>query len=175
MSTPNNRRRDPGGFGGETLMLLVLIIVVVGGLVVTNVAVRLGAQLDGTAAELPSDPFALTLGLILGRVAWPASATWIVAVLGAVLLVLTVLVIVGVVRYRKGRTRVDRASSYMGRGKDVAGLSRQNAVASAERLRVEGVDGKPVLGVPIGKTVGGMPLWGTWEGHAHRHLGAAYR
>ncbi len=59
MSTPNNRRRDPGGFGGETLMLLVLIVVVVGGLVVTNVAVRLGAQLDGTAAELPSDPFGL--------------------------------------------------------------------------------------------------------------------
>ena len=163
MSTPNNRRRDPGGFGGETLMLLVLIVVVVGGLIVTNVAVRLGAQLDGTAAELPSDPFGLTLGLILGRVAWPASATWIVAVLGAVLLVLTVLVIVAVVRYRKGRTRVDRASSYMGRGKDVAGLSRQNAVASAERLGVKGVDGKPVLGVPIGKTVGGMPLWGTWE------------
>ncbi|SDO27828.1 hypothetical protein SAMN04487848_0164 [Microbacterium sp. ru370.1] len=145
MSTPNNRRRDPGGFGGETLMLLVLVVVVVGGLVVTNVAVRLGAQLDGTAAEPPSDPFGLTLGVILARVAWPASAIWIVAVLGAILLVLTVLVIVGVVRHRKGRTRVDRASSYMGRGKDVAGLSRQNAVESAERLGAKDVDGKSVL------------------------------
>jgi type IV secretory pathway TraG/TraD family ATPase VirD4 len=158
VSPSNNRRRDPGGFGAETLMLLVLIAVVVGGLVLTNVAVRLGAQLDGTAAELPADPFALTFGLVLGRVPWPASATWIIAVFGAVLLALAVLAILGVVRYRKGRTRVDRASTYMGRGKDVEGLSKRNAQAQAARLGVTGS-----LGVPIGKTLGQMPLYGTWE------------
>jgi type IV secretory pathway TraG/TraD family ATPase VirD4 len=158
MSTPNNRRRDPGGFGAETLMLLVGIGGVVAGIVVLNVAVRLGHQLDGSGVELPSDPFAFTLGVILGRVPWPASATWIVAVLLAIVLALVVLAIVGVVRYRKGRTRVDRASSYMGRGKDVEGLSKRNAQAQATRLGVTGS-----LGVPIGKTLGQMPLYGTWE------------
>jgi type IV secretory pathway TraG/TraD family ATPase VirD4 len=158
MSTPNNRRRDPGGFGAETLMLLVGIGGVVAAIVVLNVAVRLGHQLDETGVELPSDPFAFTLGVILGRVPWPASATWIVAVLLAIVLALVVLAIVGVVRYRKGRTRVDRASSYMGRGKDVEGLSRRNAQAQATRLGVTGS-----LGVPIGKTLGQMPLYGTWE------------
>lgn len=158
MSTPNNRRRDPGGFGAETLMLLVGIGGALAAMVVLNVAVRLGHQIDATGVELPSDPFTFTLGVILGRVPWPASATWIVAVLLAIVLILIVLAIVGVVRYRKGRTRVDRASSYMGRGKDVEGLSKRNAQAQATRL---GVDGS--LGVPIGKTLGQMPLYGTWE------------
>jgi hypothetical protein len=117
MSTPNNRRRDPGGFGAETMMLLVGIGGVVAAIVVLNVAVRLGHQLDGTGVELPSDPFAFTLGVVMGRVPWPASATWIVIVLLAIVLALVVLAIIGVVRYRKGRTRVDRASSYMGRGR----------------------------------------------------------
>jgi len=158
MSTPNNRRRDPGGFGAETMMLLVGIGGVVATIVVLNVAVRLGHQLDGTGVELSSDPFAFTLGVVMGRVPWPASATWIVIVLLAVVLALVVLAIVGVVRYRKGRTRVDRASSYMGRGKDVEGLSKRNAQAQATRLGVTGS-----LGVPIGKTLGQMPLYGTWE------------
>lgn len=158
MSTPNNRRRDPGGFGAETMMLLVGIGGVVAAIVVLNVAVRLGHQLDGTGVELPTDPFAFTLGVVMGRVPWPASATWIVIVLLAVVLALVVLAIIGVVRYRKGRTRVDRASSYMGRGKDVEGLSKRNAQAQATRLGVTGS-----LGVPIGKTLGQMPLYGTWE------------
>lgn len=158
MSTPNNRRRDPGGLGGETLLLLIVVLGAVAAIVVLNVAVRLGHQLDGTGVELPSDPFAFTLGVILGRVPWPASATWIVIVLLAIVLALVVLAIVGVVRYRKGRTRVDRASSYMGRGKDVEGLSKRNAQAQATRLGVTGS-----LGVPIGKTLGQMPLYGTWE------------
>lgn len=158
MSTPNNRRRDPGGFGAETMMLLVGIGGVVAAIVVLNVAVRLGHQLDGTGVELPSDPFAFTLGVVMGRVPWPASATWIVIVLLAIVLALVVLAIIGVVRYRKGRTRVDRASSYMGRGKDVEGLSKRNAQAQATRLGVTGS-----LGVPIGKTLGQMPLYGTCE------------
>ncbi|ODU78731.1 MAG: conjugal transfer protein [Microbacterium sp. SCN 71-21] len=158
MTTPNNRRRDPGGFGAETMMLLVGIGGVVAAIVVLNVAVRLGHQIDGTGVELPSDPFAFTLGVVMGRVPWPASATWIVIVLLAVVLALVVLAIIGVVRYRKGRTRVDRASSYMGRGKDVEGLSKRNAQAQATRLGVTGS-----LGVPIGKTLGQMPLYGTWE------------
>lgn len=158
MSTPNNRRRDPGGFGAETMMLVIGIGGVIATMVVLNVAVRLGHQLDGTGAELPTDPFAFTLGVIIGRIEWPASATWIVAVLLAIVLALVVLAIFGVVRYRKGRTRVDRASSYMGRGKDVEGLSKRNAQAQATRLGVTGS-----LGVPIGKTLGQMPLYGTWE------------
>ena len=63
-------------------------------------------------------------------------------------------------RMRRRRSRVDRAASYMGRGRDVEDLSRKSVTAKAERL---GVTGAP--GVPIGRTVAaGQQLYGSWEG-----------
>ena len=62
-------------------------------------------------------------------------------------------------RMRRRRSRVDRAASYMGRGRDVEDLSRKSVTAKAERL---GVTGAP--GVPIGRTVAaGQQLYGSWE------------
>ena len=158
MSTQNNRRRDPGGFSAETILLAAGIVIVIVGVAGLNHAVRLGHQLDGSGVELTSDPFGLVFQLFSGKVPWPAAGTWIIAGVGVLVLALVVLILLAVARYRKRSSRVDRAASYMGRGKDVEALSRRNAEATAQRL---GVQDSP--GVPIGKTIGGQPLYGSWE------------
>ncbi len=159
MSTPNNRRRDPGGLSAESMLLAAGIVIVIVGVVGVNLAVRLGHQLDHTGVTLSSDPFTLTFQVLMGKVPWPASGTWIIAVVAAIVIALAVLIIVAIARYRKGRTRVDRSAQYMGRGRDVADLSRKSALEKAQRL---GVADAP--GVPIGRTVAsGQPLYGSWE------------
>jgi len=158
VSTQNNRRRDPGGFSAETILLAAGIVIVIVGVAGLNLAVRLGHQLDGSGVELTSDPFGLVFQLFSGKVPWPAAGTWIIAGVGVLVLALVVLILLAVARYRKRSSRVDRAASYMGRGKDVEALSRRNAEATAQRL---GVQDSP--GVPIGKTIGGQPLYGSWE------------
>nr|WP_181716189.1 TraM recognition domain-containing protein [Cryobacterium sp.]QJS06045.1 conjugal transfer protein TraG [Cryobacterium sp.] len=158
MSQPNNRRRDPGGFTAETLLLLLAIGGVFVALVVVNVAQRLGHTIDGDGVAVPGDPFVVVIQTFNGKLAWPAAGTVIVAALGALVLALVVLILIAFTRYRKRRTRVDRAAPFMGRGKDIAGVSKQNAVKQAERLGV-----RDSVGVPIGKTLGSAPLFGTWE------------
>lgn len=160
MSTPNNRRRDPGGIGAEAILLWVGILAVVVIVGSVYVAMQLGHRIAGTGAELPGDPFSLLFGLLGGKLDWPGAAGW--WVLGGMLtvfLALGVLVALVVHRIRRGRSRVDRAATYMGRGRDVEALSRKSAQATAKRL---GVADSP--GVPIGRTVtGAHPLYGSWE------------
>ncbi len=160
MSTPNNRRRDPGGLGAEAVLVWVAIVVVV--IVVGSVyaALHLGHRLAGTGTQVPADPFSAVFGLLGGDVAWPGAAGWwVVGGLAAIGVLLAVLVGLLLRRLRRNRTRVDRAASYMGRGRDVEALTRKNAQATARRL---GVEDSP--GVPIGRAVGGgQPLFGSWE------------
>lgn len=93
MSSTSNRRRDPDTLTGEKIGLLVFVLLtVVGGSLYA--AVRFGHQLDGTAGGLPSDPFAMVIGLFTGKVAWPASGTWIMAGAAVVVLSLAVLILV---------------------------------------------------------------------------------
>jgi type IV secretory pathway TraG/TraD family ATPase VirD4 len=159
MSTPNNRRRDPGGMSSESLLLLVGIGLVVAVGVIVNVSVRLGHQLDGTGVQLPADWFTLPIQLATGRIAWPASGTWIVAVLAAIVLALLVLATVAAARAGSRRTRVDRVARYMGRGRDVEGLSKRHAEAEAQRLGVTGS-----IGLVVGVTVAtAQKLYSTWE------------
>lgn len=158
MSIPNNRRRDPGGFSAETILLgsaIVLVILVLTGV---NIVVRLGHRIEGSGIDLPSDPFTLVFEVLGGKLPWPTAATWLAVVLGVIIVVLGVLVLLAVLRYRKKRSRVDRAAAFMGRGRDVQDLSRRSAQESAKRF---GVEGSP--GVPIGKTIGGQALYGSWE------------
>lgn len=158
MSIPNNRRRDPGGFSAETILLgsaIVLVILVLTGV---NIVVRLGHRIEGSGIDLPSDPFTLVFEVLGGKLPWPTAATWLAVVLGVIIVVLGVLVVLAVLRYRKKRSRVDRAAAFMGRGRDVQDLSRRSAQESAKRF---GVEGSP--GVPIGKTIGGQSLYGSWE------------
>ena len=159
MSQPSNRRRDPGGLSTETLLLAVVIGLVVVGVGAINFAVRVGHRIDGTGVAVPDDPFRVVFDVLGGKLAWPAAGTWLLAVLGGLLLVAVVLVLVAVSRYRKGRTRVDRAATYMGRGRDVEGLSRKSVERTAQRL---GVTSAP--GLPIGVTVStGQRLLSSWE------------
>jgi len=160
MSTPNNRRRDPGGLSGEAVLIwiaVVLVLVVVGSV---YAAMHLGHRFAGTDTEVPADPFAVVFGLLGGDLAWPGAAGWwVLGVMGALLLALGVLIGLALRRMRRRRSRVDRAATYMGRGRDVEDLSRKSVTAKAERL---GVSGAP--GVPIGRTVAAsQQLYGSWE------------
>ncbi|WP_278236926.1 type IV secretory system conjugative DNA transfer family protein [Isoptericola sp. AK164] len=160
MSTPNNRRRDPGGLTGEMALLwvgIVLVVLVVGSL---YFAMRIGHRIAGTGETVPANPFDVFFGILDGELAWPGTpGWWVLGVVASVILVLTVVATVAMTRMRRRRSRVDRAAAYMGRGRDVADLSRKSAAAKARRL---GAGETP--GVPIGQTVGtGQPLFGSWE------------
>lgn len=160
MSTPNNRRRDPGGLSGEVVLLWVGIIAVVVVVGAVYAAMHLGHRLAGTGVVVPADPFSVLFGLFGGDLAWPGAAGWwVLGGVAAVVVALGVLVGLWLRRMRRNRSRVDRAASYMGRGRDVEDLSRKSAAAKAQRLGVTGA-----AGVPIGRTVAaGQPLYGSWE------------
>ena len=169
MSRTSNRRSDPGSLTGETVALLgfVLLVLVGGGALYG--AIRLGHELDGTAAGLPSDPFAVVIGLFTGKVAWPPSGTWIIAGAAVVLLGLGALIAVAWAKGRQQSSRVDRAASAMGSGREIEPLSRRSAAATAARWNGATKPGKDnpadrAVGVPIGRAVrGGQPLFGSWE------------
>jgi hypothetical protein len=159
MTRPNNRRPDPGGFWGETVLLWLVVVAAVLAIGGVNVTVRLGARIDHTGQTVPRDLFALFFGVLKGTVPWPPASTWILAVLLAVVVALTLAIIALTRPARRRRTRVDRAATYMGRGRDVQAQGRKAATATAKRL---GVEQSPE--VPIGLTVNGRrQLYGTWE------------
>jgi type IV secretory pathway TraG/TraD family ATPase VirD4 len=157
MGVPDSGRRsqpEPG-----TVLLWVCIIAVVLAVGAVAGAVHLGSALAHDGQRLPVNPFELVLGLLTRKVAWPAVATWVLAGLGAVIVVLGVLVVGIVVRRRAGRSRVDAAARHMARGRDLQALGLRGATATAERL---GVTGSP--GVPVGRTVlGRQMVYGSWE------------
>lgn len=160
MSTPNNRRRDPGGLTGEAVLVWGFIAAVVLGVGSIYAALHLGHKLSNTGVMVPTDPFKVFFDLLGGDLAWPGTMGWvIIAGIAAVIILLATLV--AVARHRSGRkrTRVDRAASYMGRGRDVHTLTRKSVQASAKRFGIE-----DSLGVPIGRTVGdGQLLYGSFE------------
>lgn len=160
MTTTSNRRPDPGKMSGETLMLLIVVLTVLIGGGGIYAAVRIGHQIDGTAAGLPADPFTLVIGLFTGKVSWPASGTWIIAAAFAVLVVATVLIVRALAKNHRRSSRVDRAALVMGSGRDIEPLRKKNAQVAAARwgLATEAV------GVPIGCTVrGNEQLVGSYE------------
>ena len=170
MSSTSNRRSDPGTLTGETVGLLVFVLVTFVGGGSLYAAVRLGHQLDGTTAGLPSDPFALVIGLFTGKVSWPASGTWIIAAAAVVLLALVALFVLAWSKGRQQSSRVDRAAAVMGSGRDIEALTKRNAVAATARWKGEkkpsarATKAATAVGVPIGKTVrGSQPLYGSWE------------
>jgi len=154
-----SRHAGGGSQHGAELVLLwsaIGVIAVVGGLV--TAAVHLGASLDDSHQALPANPFTLMFGLADGTVTWPSSATAVLIAFVAVLLVVAAVVTVLYLRHQKGRSRVDRAASRMGRGRDLAPIGRKQAQATASRLGVQSP------GLVIAKTVaGGRPLYQGWE------------
>ena len=184
MSPTNNRRSDPGGLSSEAVMVWVVVIAVVaivGGL---WVSMHLGHRLAGTGAVVPMNPFEVAFGLLGGSLAWPGVEGWAVLIgLAVVVVLLAVVIGMAVGRSGRRRSRVDRAAAYMGRGRDVEGISQKQAAATAKRLGVRRPSSEEpapasalgklsrrkkepewATGVPIGKTVaGGVPLFGSWE------------
>jgi type IV secretory pathway TraG/TraD family ATPase VirD4 len=159
MSMTNNRRADPGRFSAETALMFTAIGLVVVVVAVTNVAARGGNSLAGNSITLSRNPIAATIEILTGKAPWPQESTIIAAALGAALLVLALSVTMLVLKFRSGRSRVDHASAYLGRGRDIAALSRKEAQAKSARL---GVTDSP--GVPIGRTLnGGQMLYASFE------------
>ncbi|WP_461171141.1 type IV secretory system conjugative DNA transfer family protein [Arthrobacter sp. Z1-15] len=155
MSAPN--RKGAGDFIEGILLFSVIgvIVVVLGG---GWVSAHWGSSLAGIAAP-PSHPVDLIVGLAKQEVQWPEQATYIATGMGALFLLLVVFVVLATVRFRKKRTRVDKAAAHMGRGKDLNHLSTKGAKATAERLGVV-----ESAGVPLGRTVNGKrPMWASWE------------
>lgn len=156
MSQPNNRRRDPSGTGTGPLAFIFSVAILGGG---TWASVYLGHKIEGTEGKLPSDPFQLIIGLITGKVSWPAAGLWVAIGLGVAIVALIVLWLWLTKGGQKNRTRIDRSAQYMGTGKDIEALSKKSAQATAERLGV-----KDSAGVPIGQHLySGKPLYGSWE------------
>jgi len=163
MSATTNRRNGPGGMGAETVLMSVavgLIITVLGSL---YAAMYLGHRLAGDDVTLPSDPFALTFGVLGGDLPWPGVFGWVIlAAVPLVLLTLGVMVLSWYMKGTKNRSRVDPAAVHLGRARDVESLRTEAARATARRLGMHG--DLEVPGVPIGRMVnGGFPLCGSWE------------
>lgn len=159
-ATTSNRRRDPGAMAGETIALLVFVLAVLIGGGSLYAAIRLGHELDGTGDTLPSDPFVVVIGLFSGSVAWPPSGTWIMAGAAVIVLGLAMLTLIVWTKGRGRSSRVDRAASVMGSGRDIEPLTRRNAAAAAARWHLS----TDAVGVPIGCTVrGGQRLYGAYE------------
>lgn len=147
MSATNKRGQ---GVDGSTIALLITLVTVFLVLGVVWGAVALGSQLDGVNEGQTSDPFEVFFGVLRGKVVWPASATWIVTVLGGAVLALGILVAVAAARARGRRSSVDAAATHMGKGRQLQSLSASGARQTAQRLGV-----RDWVGVLIGITVAG--------------------
>lgn len=172
MSPTNNRRSDPGGMSSEAVLIwvvLIAVVTIVGGL---WVVMHLGHRLAGTGAVVPMNPLEVAFGLLGGALAWPGTAGWVVLIgLAVVVVLLAIMIGMAVRRAGRRRSRVDRAAAYMGRGRDVEGISQKQAAATAKRLGVRRPSSEELApasglgklarrkkepewatGVPIGKT-----------------------
>ena len=132
-------RRSGGGSAVDPEAILFFIVVGIFAVVVAilSAAVHLGAAIDGTAQAIPGNPFTLALNLVSGELAWPPGATLALAIIVGVAAVMGTIGAVLYSRRSRRRSRVDRAASRMGRGRDLAPISRKQAKATATRLGVD--------------------------------------
>jgi len=158
MSEPN-RRSEPGRFDASTILILVVVGVVAAALAVVWASFTLGSRIDGVNPELPSSPFDVLFGALRGRYTWSTTILVLIAVFAGAVLVLTILTAILVLRFRRRRSRADRAATYLAKGHDLDELGRRGAERTAQRL---GVQGSP--GIPLGRSIpGGRPLFALWE------------
>ncbi|WP_270909024.1 type IV secretory system conjugative DNA transfer family protein [Leucobacter sp. UCMA 4100] len=139
------------------IISVVALVAALGG--GTWASVYFGHKIEGTTDQVPSNVYAVVLGLFDGSVTWARASTWVAVGIGAVVVLLFIGWLWIGANGRKKRTRVDRAARYMGTGKDIEALTKKNAQATADRL---GVQGSP--GVPLGNHLStGSPLYASWE------------
>ena len=158
MSATSKRSGGGSQFGAEVIVVWCVVIAAAVGVGTVTASVRLGALLDGSTTSLPANPFELTIQVATGAIAWPRSAMIVAIALGVLVVLLAVLGGVLYARRQRRRTRVDRAAVKMGRGRDIAPLTRRAATATAQRLGVQRI------GLTIGRAVaGGATLYQGWE------------
>ena len=158
MSQPN-RRPEPGRYDATTVLVGIVVALALGIVGVLWASMTIGSHLDGVNPALTRNPLEVVFGLIRGRIAWPPSATWLTVVFGLIVVAIAAGIGSLIARARRKRTRVDRSSAYLARGRDLSELGRKGATRTAQRL---GVKGTP--GIPIGKSIpGGQPLFALWE------------
>lgn len=161
MSSTRDRARPAGAGSDATLpvAIVVTVLVVVGG---AYGATHLAAIATGDPTP-PRNPVDLAFGLFNGEVAWSQAATLAAVAIALLLVLLLVLFLRVRSRMRGGGRRgqrVDRAAAHMGRGRDVAELSKRASAATAVRLG----GSKDHPGLPLGKSVAGnQPLFSNWE------------
>ena len=115
---------------------------------------------------VPANPFAAPIALVTGDLRWPIAATvWLIVIL------LPVAAAAGyaVLRWRRRpkRSRVDTAQQHLGSGADIASVTEKSVAAKARDLGVD-QDAAPAgfsstIGVPLGKTLSGTPIYGSFE------------
>jgi type IV secretory pathway TraG/TraD family ATPase VirD4 len=158
MTATSKRSGGPSSLDPQTIVVwaaVALVVVVVGAI---SSAAHIGARIDHDHRHLPGNPIELTVGLLKGTVEWPHSAPIVLVAIGTGAVGIGAVGLLLAARMRSRRTRVDRAASRMGRGRDLASLTAKGARATASRL---GVDSP---GLPIGQTVlGGRALYSNWE------------
>lgn len=155
MSATAKHAGGPSGAYTETIIVGSLIAIVVAAVAIVNASVRLSTD---AAQQLPANPFTLLFEVLDGTIAWRAASTAIALAIGGVVMVLAIAGATLRVRGRRRHTRVDPAAMRMGRGRDIAALTRRGATETARRL---GVD-RP--GLPLGRTIAGnSPLFASFE------------
>ncbi len=156
MSAPSRRRSDSSTV--EVGLLWVVLGITLGATAVVTVSAHLVRRFTGDlqAAPLPANPLELLLGVIGGTVAWGPASTAVAVAL--VTLLAVVAFVVALFRWRTRGLRVDKAAPHLGRGTELAPLTRRGTAATGQRL---GVDGP--AGLPIGRTLTGQTLYSSWE------------
>jgi type IV secretory pathway TraG/TraD family ATPase VirD4 len=104
---------------------------------------------------------ALLSGLIHGSIRWPGAAGWIM-VAAQVVVYGSLIILVWALHSGRaaGRSRIDDKAKYLGRGKDIASLTRRPVERAAQRLGVEG----GAIGLTLGRHIpSGKTLYMTWE------------
>lgn len=158
--TANNRRSQPGaGMDSQTVLLAVLLA----GICLLTGGIYAGIHVGYWIADKqpPSaGVWETVFGVLGGDVQWlPESTIVVVAVV-----VLVVLALVGLALLRRRRlsrgTRVDTASRYLGRDRDIEALTEKSVAATASRLGVESSSPGIRLGLSVNQR---LPLFGSWE------------
>ncbi|MFJ8166509.1 type IV secretory system conjugative DNA transfer family protein [Streptomyces sp. NPDC096136] len=153
-----NKPRGPGGDSSPYLLIGACAVVLAAAAVAWTSAAA-GAALSDRPRP-PKNPFALLIEVATGDYTWPG--TWATVVLVLELLAVATIGVFAVRAVRGYRARlqpIDAAARHMGKGKDLARISKTGAQATADRL-----GSQAGIGVFIGRTVlGRQPLYGTVE------------
>ena len=113
------------------------------------------------------NPFATAIELATGKVRWSTAATVWLALMGTALAIVAGIGVWVWSKRRSRRSRVDTAQQHLGNGKDIASVMSKAVTAKAASLGVTDATAPAtfttMIGVPLGTTLAGTPVYGSWE------------